>query len=69
MATQAEISAIADVMKKVFGDLATLEASMQEIKVNTKQVTIDNQIAAIRKEIATFVDAKEAEIQTLLGMK
>lgn len=69
MATSAEISAIADVMKKVFGDLATLEASMQEIKVNTEKVTIDNQIAAIRKEIAAFVEAKEAEIQTLLNMR
>ena len=42
---------------------------MQAIKVNTEKVTLDNQIAAIRKEINAFVEQKEAEIQTLLGMK
>ena len=69
MATQAQVGLIADTLIEVFeGNLDHFKASMQAIKLNTEKVTIDNQISAIRREINAFVEAKEAEIQTLLSM-
>jgi hypothetical protein len=70
MATQAEIEAIANIILRVFErDPQVFEASLEAIKVNTDKITIDNRIAEIRKEIRVFTEAKEAEIQELLGMK
>lgn len=70
MASSAEINIIADIILRVFdSDPAAFEASLEAIKVNTDKVTIENQIEKIRKEIRKFTEEKEAEIQTLLGMK
>ena len=69
MADQATISAIADIILRVFdADPAVFEASLTSIKVNTAEVDKQNEIARIRKEIAAFVALKEDEIQALLGM-
>ena len=69
MATQTEINALTDVFIKVFGkDVALIEEALTQIKLNTEKVTIDNQVATIRKEIAVFIETKEAEIQALLDM-
>jgi hypothetical protein len=43
--------------------------SLEAIKKNTDEVTRQNRIAEIRKEIQTFTQQKEDEIQALLGMK
>jgi hypothetical protein len=70
MATQQQISAIADVILDVFGNDANLfKASLTEIKVNTKKVTIENQIDALRKQQREFNEGIEAQIQALLGLK
>jgi len=70
MATTAQINAVVDVILKVFGnDAALFEASLTEIKVNTKKVTIENQIDALRKQQREFNESIEAQIQALLGMK
>ena len=67
--TQAQKDLILETLAKTFDyDLPLFEASMLAIKVNTEKVTLDNQIAAIRKEINAFVEQKEAEIQSLLKM-
>jgi len=69
MATTAEVQAVVDIILEVFqSDPAVFRASLEEIKTNTEAVTIENQIAAIRKEIQAFTAAKEAEIQALLDM-
>ena len=69
MATQTEINALTDVFIKVFGkDVTLIEEALTQIKLNTEKVTIDNQVATIRKEIAVFIETKEAEIQALLDM-
>ena len=70
MASQQEISALTDAFIKVFGkNIPLIEASLEAIKVNTVEVTKQNEVAKLRKEIAAFVETKEAEIQALLGMK
>ncbi len=70
MATSAELSIIGDIILDVFDkDPQVFKSSLEAIRVNTEKVTIENQIAAIRKEIANFVETKEAEIQSLLDMK
>lgn len=70
MATQAEVNALTDCFIEVFGrDTKLIKASLEAIRINTDKVTIDNKVAEIRKEIAAFVEAKEAIIQELLGMK
>ena len=69
MATQQQIAAIADVILEVFGNDANLSKdSLTEIKTNTKKVTIENQIDALRKQQREANDAIEAQIQALLGM-
>lgn len=70
MATTAELSIIGDIILDVFDkDPEVFKSSLEAIRVNTEKVTIENQIAEIRKEIANFVETKEAEIQSLLDMK
>jgi len=67
-ATLAQLEVIGGVILDVFGtDVEAFRASLAEIKVNTEAVSRDNRIAEIRKEIADYTDAKEAEIQELLG--
>jgi len=70
MATTAQINAIADVILEVFGNDANLfKDSLTEIKTNTKKVTIENQIDALRKQQREANQAFEDQIQALLGMK
>lgn len=70
MATEKEINEYIDAISRVFGkDVVAFEVSLEAIKVNTDKVTLDNEIEKIRKEIRKFTEEKEAEIQTLLGMK
>lgn len=70
MATQTEISIIADIILRVFdANPEVFEASLKAIKVNTDKVTLENRLAAIDAEIKAFVEQKEAEKQALLGLK
>jgi hypothetical protein len=70
MATTAQINAIADIILEVYdGDAQLFKASLEQIKVNTERVTIQNQIDALRKQQREANDAIEAQIQTLLGLK
>lgn len=70
MATQAELNIIGDIILRVFDSKPEVfEASLEAIRINTDKITIDNQIAAIRKDIADFVEQKEAEIQSMLNMR
>jgi hypothetical protein len=69
MATQAQISAVTDIILDVFdADPALFRASLEEIKVNTEKVTRDNQIEALRKQQREFNAQIEAQIQALLGL-
>ena len=70
MATSAEINIIADIILKVFDkNPAVFESSLQAIKVNTEKVTIDNQVAELRKQQQAYNEQVEAQIQSLLNMR
>ena len=68
MATTAEISAIADIILRVFdADPVVFEASLEAIRINTDEVTKQNQVEALRKQQREFNEQIEAQIQALLG--
>jgi hypothetical protein len=70
MANQQEIAAVVDIILDVFDRNPNLfRESLEEIKVNTEKVTIDNRIEALRKQQREFNAQIEAQIQELLGMK
>lgn len=69
-ATEAQQAVIGGVILDVFGtDVESFRDSLQAIKVNTNRVTIDNQIAELRKQQQAFNDGIEAQIQALIGLK
>ena len=70
MATQSEVNALTDAFIEVFGkDVNLIKEALTQIRDNTVEVTKQNKVAEIRKEIAAFVEAKENLIQELLGMR
>ena len=68
MADQATISAVIDIIVDVFdSDPAVFRASLEAIRINTDEVTKQNQVEALRKQQREFNEQIEAQIQALLG--
>ena len=62
--------AITQITVDVFdSDPNVYKASLNAIKVNTDEVTRQNEVAKLRKQQREFNEQIEAQIQQLLGMK
>ena len=66
--TQEQINEVVGAILRIYGDSKAFEDSVESMRKNTNRISVENQIAELRKQQKDFNETIEAQIQALLGM-
>lgn len=66
--TQEQINEVVGAILRIYGDSKSFGDSIESLQKNTERISVENQIAELRKQQKNINETIEAQIQALLGM-